>query len=157
MSVSPKRSGRVVDRRAHEAGHAVDHDLRHRAHRRAEDRRAARHRFDEREPEALGPRRQVHERERAAEQFVALRAAHVPDELHRIAVDQRLDPFAKIRLVVRNAGQLDAHAGSRGRLDRQMRAFLGMKAPEKEQIVTGPIDEGEALRIDAVVCRREIR
>ncbi len=146
----------VVDGRAHEAGEPVDNDLGYRAHRCAEHGRAARHRFDQREAEAFGARGHVHERECAAEQFVTLLAAHVPEKLHRIAVEVRLDLLAEVRLVVRDAGHLQTHAGALRNLDGEVCALLGVEAAEKEQIVAGAIDERERVRIDAVIRGGEI-
>ncbi len=83
-------------------------------------------------------------------------AADVAEKLHRVAVDVRFDLLAKVRLVVRNAGHLQAHAGALGDLDREVRALLGMEAREEEQIVAGAVDERERIGIDAVVRRREV-
>ncbi len=73
---------RVVHAVAEEAGDAVDDDLGHRTHARSEHRRSARHRLDRRQPEALGTRRHVDERERVAEQLVARLALDRAEELH---------------------------------------------------------------------------
>ena len=98
----------------------------------------------------------MHEGECAAEQLVALRAAHVAEELHGVPVDVRFDPFAKVGRVVRDAGDLQPYAGTAGDLDGEVRAFLGMEAREEEQIVAGPIDERERVGIDAIVGSGEI-
>ena len=82
---------------------------------------------------------------------------HVAEKLHRVAVDVRLDEFAKIRLVVRDAGHLHAHAGALRDLDREVRALLGMEAREEQQIVARGVAERPLRGIDAVVRRREIR
>jgi len=57
-----------------------------------EDGRAACHRFDEREAEALRARRHVHERERAASSSSRC-LPRTWRELHGVAVDVRLDLF----------------------------------------------------------------
>jgi len=92
----------------------------------------------------------VHERERTAEQFVALLAAHVAEELHGVAIDVRLDLLAEVGFIVWDAGHLQAHAGALRDLDREMGAFLGVEAREEDEIAAGPIDE----RVDFEIVRR---
>ena len=87
-------------------------------------------------------------------QLVARFAFDRTEKLNLIAVDVRLDALAKIRFVLRNRRDLQAYAGALGDLDRQMRSFFGMKAPEKDEIVARVRVEREFVRIDAVVRRR---
>ena len=98
----------------------------------------------------------IYEPQRLREQLIACLALDGAEELHAIAVDVGCDLFAKVGLVLRDRRHLQTHARAPRDLDRQMRTFFGMKAPEKAEIISLFIAERKLRRVDAIVCGCEI-
>ena len=65
----------------------------------------------------------------------------------------RLHRAGEVRLVLDDAGDVQAPAGAVGDLDRVRRALVRVDAPEVQQVVTGRGIDGEVVGADPVVDR----
>ena len=150
------RLDRAVDVVDEEAGAAGTDDLGHRPERVRDHRCPGGQRLDDREPERLGETDQVQQRQRAAEQLVALLRADRPEVRHAGRLEVRFDELPEVVAVLDDPGDDQRKPCSPSHLDGPMGALVGMDAAEEQQVLAGLIAEGEGGEVDAVVDRRVV-
>lgn len=71
-------------------------------------------------------------------------------------VEVRFDLVAEVRLVLDDAGDVEAASGSAGDVDRVAGALVGVDASEVEEVVSGCRGDGEGGGVDAVMDRGRV-
>ena len=136
-----------------EARHSVLDDLRHRAVRISDRRRAASHRLDHRQPEGLGPVDRQQRPQGAAEQALLVPVADFSEELdvrlgeHR--PNHRLEVLSIYRVHLRR--DLQRNAGFPRDPDGAIRPFLRADSTEEHDIAFVPVRQLEVADRIAVV------
>ena len=128
------RLDRAVDVVDEEAGAAGADDLGHRPERERDHRGPGGQRLDDREPEGLGEADQVQQRQRAAEQLVALLRADRAQVRDAGRPEVRFDELPEVVAVLDDAGDDQRQPCSPSHLDGPVGPLVGMDAAEEQQV-----------------------
>ena len=86
-------------------------------------------------PNGSGKCDQVHERERAAQELVALGRTDRAEVVDAVPAQVGLDLVTKVGLVLHDAGDAQRKAGPMSQLDRLVRSLVRVDAAEEQQVV----------------------